>query len=696
MAVALIASWQAMPVHAETAITIPKPRPTPTIADLAASSDPIKTASISAKPSRAESNFVIADNSSPIKARAGSLKKGLEALDKRDMQTALAIRAGMPAGSLDRILLAWSIALRGKGASPGTLAKIAADIPDWPAQKAIQSNIERSIVRNKLGASQTVRAFGSRTPRTVGGAIHLTSALLAKGQTSRAKKTIRWVWRNENLERSEERVILKKFSKLLTREDHKYRVDRLLYDDRARAAGRIAGLAGATRLVAARTAVIRKSSKANKALNAVPRRQQSDPGYLFSKMQHLRRAKKYRAAAKIVLKAPKAQAKLVDPDEWWVERRILSRNLLDQGDKKLAYRVAAGHSAKSRSKRAEAEFHAGWYALRYLNDPAKARPHFKAIMAVSTRPISLARAHYWLGRTAEKAGNRSSAETHYRDAAVFGSTYYGQLSARKLKRSSVGVSKPKPSPAERQRFASRKFVKAINRLEAVGYGWRAKSIYRHLAKRLNSTGELALLAARAERQGDYTLSLQIGKISHGRGLDVDTLAFPLGAIPSSAKISSSKRALAYAIARQESAFNVGAVSPANARGLLQLLPGTAKAMARKKGIKYSSKRLVRDGGYNATLGVAYLEEQIDNFSGSLILTFVGYNAGPRRAREWIKKFGDPRGRNIDFVVDWVERVPFTETRNYIQRVMENYQVYRARIDGAKLAIERDLRRGRRG
>jgi soluble lytic murein transglycosylase len=238
-------------------------------------------------------------------------------------------------------------------------------------------------------------------------------------------------------------------------------------------------------------------------------------------------------------------------------------------------------------------------------------------------------------------------------------------------------------------------VRAIKRLEQLDLESRANILYRALADELDSPGELAMLAAMAERRGDYYMALKVGKQANNRGVDAPALAFPIGVIPSSANISASGKALAYAIARQESEFNPGAKSGAGALGLLQLMPGTAKSVAAKAGLGFNLSRLTSDPGYNATLGARFLGEQIDTFSGSYVLTFIAYNAGPRRAREWVERFGDPRGKSIDQVVDWVERIPFTETRNYVQRVMENYQVYKMRL-GADASIERDLVMGRRG
>ncbi len=238
-------------------------------------------------------------------------------------------------------------------------------------------------------------------------------------------------------------------------------------------------------------------------------------------------------------------------------------------------------------------------------------------------------------------------------------------------------------------------MRAIKRLEQIGSESRADALYKALAEDLDSPGELAILSSMAERRGDHALALTVGKTAYGRGVNAPALAFPVGVIPESANISASGKALAYAIARQESAFNPRAKSPVGALGLLQVMPATAKGLAKNAGLPYSDTRLLNDTSYNALLGSQYLGQQISNFSGSYILTFAAYNAGPRRAKEWIDRFGDPRGQSIDKVVDWIELIPFTETRNYVQRVMENYQVYKMRL-GAGFDIERDLTQGRRG
>ena len=233
----------------------------------------------------------------------------------------------------------------------------------------------------------------------------------------------------------------------------------------------------------------------------------------------------------------------------------------------------------------------------------------------------------------------------------------------------------------------------MQRLQSAGAQRLADTLYLDIAEDLSSPGELALLAGMAEARGNHYLALKVGKIAAQRGVDIGALSHPLGAIPAAADINASGKALAYAIARQESEFNPGAVSQAGALGLLQLMPGTAEQVARKTGLAYSRSRLTSDAGYNATLGAAFLGQQLDRFDGSYILTFAGYNAGPRRAEQWIARYGDPRGKDLDEVIDWIERIPFSETRAYVQRVMENYEVYKMRITG-RYDIVGDLTKGR--
>ncbi|OAP40647.1 lytic transglycosylase [Sinorhizobium glycinis] len=623
----------------------------------------------------------------------GDLKAGLDALSDRNPAEAITIRNRMRAATLDRHILTWAIAVSGQKDIPSyEIAEAQRELQGWPGLKTLRDRSERALYRENPRAADVIAAFGSTRPETAEGAIILARALVTAGKADAAAQHLRAFWLEEALDTDTESKILSEFSSLLAPADHRRRMEMLLYRSRVEQAQRFSELGQAQSLYRAWAAVIRGNGKAAALIKAVDPSWRDNPAYLFVRIEHLRKQEKFEDAAELLALAPKTSNSLVDPGEWWTERRIVSRGLLDKGDFRRAYRVAANHAATESADRVDAEFHAGWYALRGLEDPSTAARHFRKILEASSRPISASRAWYWLGRAAE-AGGPGSSDEYFANAARYPGTFYGQLAAARLGRPTLNVTYPSPTPEDRARLEGREPVRAIERLEAAGHGWRAESLYRALAEDLTSPGELAILSARAEKAGNHQLSLQIGKIAFGRGIDVAALAFPLGVIPSDANISGAGKALAYAIARQESAFNPAAVSAANARGLLQLLPATAKGVASRYGLAYSKDRLTTDAGYNATLGSHYLGEQIDTFGGSYILTFIAYNAGPGRVPEWLERYGDPRGKPIDEVVDWIERIPFQETRNYVQRVMENYQVYKSRL-GQKADIVADLRMGR--
>jgi soluble lytic murein transglycosylase len=620
------------------------------------------------------------------------LKSGLDALSSGDLAQARAVRDALPATALDRHILMWAIAINGGDQVPSAdIAAAAQALPGWPGLATLRRNSERAMARETPGPNIVVSAFAGSEPQTIEGALLLARAHKELGNAKAALAVLQPFWRTEKLDAKYEVAILKDFGNLIPAADHRIRMERMLYADRVNSAARVAELAGAKPLADAWAAVIKGDKKAQALLDAVPASQRS-AGYVFAKARLLRKQEKFTEAAAVMLKAPRDRASLIDPDTWWVERRVLSRELLDEGDVKTAYRIAAAHSAENATNAADAEFHAGWYALRGLNDAKLASGHFERIAKIAGSPISLSRAYYWLGRSAE-AGGPGNAKDYFARAATYGTSFYGQLAAERIGRKALNVVYPAPTSADRQAFAQREAVSAITRLEGAGYAAYAEMLYRDLASQLNSPGELALLAVMAEKQDNHYLALRVGKIAAQRGLDVGALSHPIGVIPGSANISGSGKALAYAIARQESEFKVSAVSSAGARGLLQLMPGTARDLAKKAGMAFSQERLTSDAGYNATLGASFLGEQLGRFNGSYVLTFAGYNAGPRRADQWISRYGDPRGKDVDTVVDWIERIPYAETRSYVQRVMENYQVYKMRLSGS-YDINGDLVNGR--
>ncbi|WP_421913789.1 lytic transglycosylase domain-containing protein [Mesorhizobium sp.] len=646
----------------------------------------------SAIPMPALQDTTLPDKAPSPSSNAAVLKSGLDALAANDITGARSIRDGLPANSLDHHVLAWAIALYGGDKVPSSdIAAAARMLPNWPGTIALRKNSERALYRENPAPQAVLQAFNGSQPQTFEGVMVLARAYVSVGNTKAARSVLSPFWRTAMLEAKDEAALIREFGPLIPAADHRFRMERMFYADRPGSAQRVAALAGAQQLADAWAAADRGDKNAPRLLNAVPMAQRS-AGYFFAQAEYLRKQEKFADAAAVVMKAPTDRDALVDPDAWWVERRVLSRELVDQGDMKTAYAIVAAHAAESPSNAVDAEFHAGWYALRGLNDAKLAATHFARVADLAQGPMSLSRAYYWLGRAAEVGGPGNAAD-YFGRAATYGTTFYGQLAAERVGRRALNIVYPQPNATDRQNFASREAVSAIKRLQEAGYDRYAETLYRDLAGQLTSPGELALLAVLAEKQGNHFMALKVGKIAGARGIDVGALSHPLGVIPDSADISGSGKALAYAIARQESEFNVGAVSSAGARGLLQLMPGTAKQLAKKAGLQFSQTRLTSDAGYNATLGAAFLGEQLDRFNGSYVLTFAGYNAGPNRAAQWVTKYGDPRGKDVDAIVDWIERIPYTETRSYVQRVMENYEVYKMRISG-KYDIVGDLVNGR--
>jgi soluble lytic murein transglycosylase len=472
-------------------------------------------------------------------------------------------------------------------------------------------------------------------------------------------------------------------------------MDMRLYAGDAEAALRAANHAGgsAPTIAKARIAVIRKAPNAKALVDAVPAASQRDLGYIFSRVQLLHRGEHAAEAAQLLASIPHDQAEAIDADQWWVERRLIARKLLDGGDAKTAYRIVRDAALPSKENyRAEQQFTAGFIALRYLHDPAGALAHFARIAQGIHNPVALARAGYWQGRAAEAMGRKDEAHAHYEAAARYSTAYYGQIARAKLGYKEMSL-RPAPEPRE-ARGRLEEVERAVELLYAVDERDLIAGALADLGERSSDAAALAALAELAIRHRDARAAALVGKAALGRGLALEHYAFPVIGIPEYRPIGPAvEPAVVYAIVRQESTFNPKTVSSARAMGLMQVTPAAARYVTGKYHAPYDERRLLSDQAYNVQLGAAELGELIQEYRGSYILTFAGYNAGRGRVKEWIAKHGDPRDPKVD-PIDWVERIPFSETRNYVQRVMENLQVYRVRFGGgSKLLIEADLRRG---
>jgi soluble lytic murein transglycosylase len=568
------------------------------------------------------------------------------------------------------------------------------DNPGWPNIGLLRRRAEAALWKERLDP-QTVRAyFDKDQPLTAHGKFALARALLLDGERAEAQKLVRETWRYDNFSGELEAQVLDVFRDLITDADHKTRMDIRLYAEDVDGGMRSANRAGGNELAIAkaRAAVIRKAADAETQLDAVPAEARGDIGYIFSRVQWLRRGGKATEAAELILSVPNDPMPALDGDQWWIERRFVSRTLLDLNDAKMAYRVASAAAVPSRENyRVQQQFTSGWIALRFLDDASTALAHFAKIGQGTSNPITLARASYWQGRAAEALGKTNDARAHYETAARYSTAYYGQLARARLGQKDI-VIRPPPDTAS----AHLDVVHAIEILYAIGERDLIAGGLAELGERPTDIATLAAIGEVAARHKDARGMVLLGKAALGRGFPLEHFAFPTVGIPDHRAIGPAvEPGIVYAIARQESSFNPRAISTAGAVGLMQVTPAAGRYVANKFGAPYDEKRLLNDQTYNVQLGAAELGDLIKYYRGSYILAFAAYNAGRGRVKDWIAKYGDPRDPKID-PIDWIDRIPFSETRNYVQRVLENLQVYRARLGGgSKLLIEADLRRGAR-
>ncbi len=624
------------------------------------------------------------------------LKTVLRHVKSGRLNEALRTRNALP-DNLDRRLADWYIMLHGGQQTPVThIARFAASAPHWPTAKIVRARGEVALSASNLTPSRIIEAFGSTLPETKEGKLVLAKAHMAKGSKTSAAKLIRPLWQNTVFEISEEAAIRSVFGSLLRQKDHRIRAEMLLYRNRVRAAERLLSELSKDEktYIRARIASIRKSNNALSKLKSVPRSMKSDSNYQFALIQQYRLQGDYDTAAKLMEAAPTDPAALLNRDSWWKQRRDISREMTEAGNPRRAYNIAASHAAESPGMIVDAEFHAGWFALRYIGDPQLAEPHFKRIAKLGKTTQTLSRAYYWLGRTREALNDTDGAVDYYKQAGAFQTAYYGQLALAKLGINQMSLaSLPDVTTSDRTAFNQNELVQAIKRMDEAGLHSDAVLLYSHLARTLPTNGQIRLLTELAESRGVYQWATMVGRLAQAERMEAAPLAYPINAIPRKTYIKKGvEKSVVYAIARQESSFNPKARSSAGALGLLQLMPGTAREAARNLGVSYKNSRLTSDPAYNATLGAAILGELADEFGGSYILTFAAYNAGKSKVKEWIKRFGDPRDPKVD-PIDWVESIPYGETRNYVQRITENLQIYRYKLENKPLTITQDLTRG---
>jgi soluble lytic murein transglycosylase len=628
---------------------------------------------------------------SPLSGDLAVVKNAIELTRKGKTGEATAIEKSIGDPAAQK-LVEWFILRHPDGeANFSRYAAFIADNPGWPSIGPMRRRAEACLWQERSDAT-TVRSFTGDQPATAKGRFALARILLAEGDHDGAARQVREAWRSEELSERSEADAFEMFHDLLTREDHRARMDRRIGAKDFSGAMRAAHHLGSDELsiVKACAAVTANADNALERLDDVATEVRQDLGYTLCRIHWVLRKDKIADATRLMLAAPSETMALQDTDEWWRERRVLARKLLDLGQFQTAYQVVREAALPANEfYRAEFHFLPGWIALRYLNDPATARAHFAHIDDWSVNPIVLARASYWRGRAAEAIGDKEEMRASYEAAARYPTAYYGQLARAKLGlEDRIELRVPLQADSPNGPALSNELVRAADMLYTLGERDVVLNFVTDLAEQSADVAALAALGELTGRRNDARAMLQIGKTALGRGLALDRYAFPTIGIPQHSPIGPEiDRSVIYSVARTESAFDQRDKSSANAVGLMQVTPEAGRDTAKRFGVTYDWDRMVSDPVYNTQMGAAELSALLREYNGSQIMTFAGYNAGRGRVRDWVKQYGDPRDPNVD-AIDWVERIPFAETRNYVQRVMENLQIYHVRFESAAPVISK--------
>jgi soluble lytic murein transglycosylase len=585
------------------------------------------------------------------------------------------------------------------------------DNPLWPGRSVLTEHLEAALFTEGGSAKEIKKYFAASPPQTGIGYAALAAANLADGNTEEARKLAAKVWREMTIPAGLEAGFLKRFGDLLTPADHQWRFNRMVTDDVRWAGNRADRAAFARRIIpllpaaeqkkaTARLAVFNRASNARALMSALPSGGAGDTGLAFHRIQLLRKAGKIEEAAKLILAIPPDPAKIAVLDEWWAERRELAYGALKMDKMKLAFELVKNAGPLTVNPLKEQTFMAGWIAFRYLNKPGVAEKHFKDFAAAADGPLSRAKAAYWLGRVADARSDKAEAARQYRLATKNPDTFHGLLAMQMLQngRTNLDIKPPAlPSPQQVRKFVSLDAAKALvmaskAKLSRV----YTRSFLIGLGNGLPSEAEAGMVAHVADALGDPQMSVRIAKSAVARGQNLLTYAYPTSSFPSYKPLRvPPETALLLGLARQETEFEPQTVSGAGAKGLLQVMSVTAQHVCHDYKIKCQIPRLLSDTQYNVMIAAAYIADRMDDFGGSYVLGLAGYNAGPGRARQWIRENGDPRDPKVD-PIDWIERIPITETRDYVTKVLANIQMYRARLGNSAnaLRMQQDLVRAR--
>jgi soluble lytic murein transglycosylase len=620
-------------------------------------------------------------------------RQGLAAARARDVSGARSAMAQIsdPAA---RKLVEW--ALLDTAASQLTAGEVASAVTrfaGWPRGDSRRQAAERLLDGGYATPDASVALFEDVPPLTAQGAMVLAEALEQRGRSDEARRLIKDWWRTRSFEADVQGRMLARWGSALTQDDHEARLNMLLLGPHGPATRAMVQMVSPERQAIANAVMALRTAYSPDAIVAgLSPSQARDPAVAFERVRILRSQSRQSEGFALLSALPPAPSSTDAQGVLWSERRNYFLDALEVRNWQAAYDSMAGHGFPGGDRMVDAEFFAGWVALTKLNDPARAARHFEALRQASSTPITQGRALYWLGRAAEAQGQTPAAVNYYQAGSRHFQTFYGQLAAEKAGMTTLTLpADPVITAADRAAFESNEVVRALRILGETGESGLFRVFAYQLDDDLPGPQQLALLMDVSRGYGEAFTAMMVGRAASQRGFLMPERQYPIRIPPSVPGAAPLEFTLA--ITRQESSFDPRARSHANARGMMQFLPATGRSVARQLGMPFSDERLW-DPDFNMTLGSFHLGDLTQRFGGSMLLTTVGYNAGPARPPQWIARCGDPRSGGVD-PVDFIECAPFTETRNYMMRVMENMSVYRARLNGgsAPLLLSQDLRRG---
>ena len=581
----------------------------------------------------------------------------------------------------------------GSGAEFGEITTFIKANPDWPQQATLERRAEEAITA-ATPKSAIIDWFDQHAPTSVDGAMAYGKALLDQGRADEATDLVRKFWISGNFGQAQERIFLNDFEEQIRDQDDIARLDRLMWDHHDDAIRQQMTRVDADHklLAQARLAFDNEASNSESLAKNLPASVKDDPGLIYEWVRYRRNHDDDDGAIQLLRDPAHDQ---VRPDLWWSERAVLARRALQKGNISVAYDLAQNHNQVDGTGYADAEWLSGWIALRFLSDATQGLDHFSRMYDHVVIPRSRSRAAYWAGRAAEALGQGDEAVRWFNLAAQNVTTFYGQLAVDRLHQDQQWAlpPDPKPTPADIAQFERQEMTQAAHLLGQIKETELVKPFMLRAIDLAQTPGERELAANLALSLGRPDIAVTVAKQSERQGVPLIQSGYPV--LPSAGE--KPEHALVLSLIRQESAFHADAVSSVGAKGLMQLMPATAAQIAKALKVAFKKKdnlsaQLTANPALNIKLGSAYVGDLLSDFNGSYVLTAAAYNAGPGRVRHWVKDMGDPRGSEVD-PIDWIESIPYYETRDYVQRVLEATQIYRRKLGAATTSqLDRDIKR----